>query len=181
MFTFENGFKAGTRGREQIQTHAFPLVVSKPMPVGPPSWERKARLSLLCLRYWSSSCHVSLLQWGKCYLFIIFYSSTSNDICKSKWVSGGFNLLFYRFFLFCQSWIFTILILLRCSLQRWVRRNELVPSAPCPCTLLGPVTANEPHVRELIFRSTRDVPRLNGKVRGLCRAGKSPSEDGGAV
>lgn len=35
---------------------------------------------------------------GKGYLFIIFYSSTSNDICKSKQASGGLDFFFYSFF-----------------------------------------------------------------------------------
>lgn len=55
----------------------------------------------LSRRYWSPSSRDSLLQWENVTCLIIFYSSTS-DICKSQWVSGGFDLLFYSFFLLLE-------------------------------------------------------------------------------
>lgn len=135
----------------------------------------------LSRRYWSPSSRDSFLQGENVTCLIIFYSSTS-DICKSQGVSGGFDLLFYSFFLllelnFYDRHSFEIL-LAKMGQAEWASPGCTVPHVHCWGLLQ---LADEPHVQELIFRPAKDGQRVTGKGRRLCWAEKTPSGDGSAV
>lgn len=131
--------------------------------------------------YWSPSSRDSFLQWENVTCLVIFYSSTS-DICKSRWVSGGFNLLFHSCFLLLELNFYD-----RHSVELLLAKMGQAEWASPGCTVRRVhhrgllQLADEPHVQELIFRPAKDGPPSPEKPRRLCWAEKTPPEDGGAV